>query len=79
MCYKDFLLYGQGCEDGRVRLMNFTEPVHVLGGIGEGRVEVCIDNVYATVCDDHWDILDARVVCHQLNNTSNGESSACAF
>ncbi len=51
----------------------------MLNEIGEGRVEVCINNIYGTVCDSRWDILDARVVCHQLNHTSNGGLSACAY
>ena len=40
--------------------------------IVEGRVEICKNNNFGTVCNDRWDLFEARVVCNQLNSATNG-------
>ena len=53
----------QGCITGEIRLIGGSQPY-------EGRVEVCRNNVWGTVCDDSWGALDATVVCRQAGYSS---------
>ena len=53
---------GIECDNtGDVRLVFGVHP-----GVLEGRLEFCLNRMWGTVCNDDWDINDARVVCRQL-------------
>lgn len=57
-----------GCSDGEVRLVGG-------GSAMEGRVEMCYDGVWGTVCQSAWNSADAAVVCRQLSYSSSGISA----
>ena len=55
--FMSFLLV---CTSGSIRLLG-------IGSTSEnGRVEMCYNNLWGTVCDYLWDINEAIVVCKQI-------------
>ena len=60
------LLLVSDCSDGDVRVVGGAREM-------EGRVEVCLNHSYLSVCDDFWDQLEASVVCRQLGYLGDSE------
>ena len=54
------------CTDGDIQLAGGSNP-------SEGRLEVCLNNQWGTVCDDSMDQAGAGVVCNQLGFSSQGD------
>ena len=48
------------CTQGSIRLQGVADSSST------GRVEICNDNIWGTICNDRWDSLGARAACIQL-------------
>ena len=58
----------QPCETGAMRL-----SAGLSGTNNTGRVEMCIRNVWAALCDRQFDHRSAALVCSKLGLTSKSE------
>ena len=73
--FESFVLYAntdpltpasQDCVTGEVRLQDGPN-------VREGRVEICINNAWGTVCNEQFGIEDAVVVCTQMEFSDKGK------
>lgn len=55
------------CTDGDTRLL-----MNELVAVNEGRVEICLDGAFRSICETDWDANDATVVCRTLGHGVNG-------
>ena len=53
------------CQDGEVRLQDGTDS-------SNGRVELCQNGIWGSVCSSQWDDTDASVVCRELGYDPQG-------
>ena len=61
-CNADDALILVVCRDGQLRLAGGSTPY-------EGRVEVCQNELWGTICDNPWNNDAATVVCTQLGHS----------
>lgn len=59
------LYLSEVCTTGDIRLVGGTNEL-------EGRVEVCNNEQWGTVCDDGWGNPEGRVACRQLGFSDRG-------
>ena len=61
------------CDSGYVRLVNDSSEVTLIKDtLSSGRVEICINNTFHTICDNGWGDADASVLCAELGFSRYG-------
>ena len=58
--------------DGEVRLRDGTD-------ISNGRVEICRNGIWGSVCNNAWNHIDATVVCRQLGYDTEGKINTSSY
>ena len=55
------------CSSGDLRLVGGERK-------SDGRVEICVEGLWGTVCDSGWDQREALVVCRQIRFGVRGKN-----
>ena len=57
-------------------LVCVQSSIRLVGGANNmtGRVEICFNNQWGTICDSQWSTPDASVVCRQLGFSETGRA-----
>lgn len=58
------------CSDGDVRLQDGISDLTT--GVMEGRLEICINEAWGSVCVDHFGSAEVNVICSSFNLTERG-------
>ena len=68
--YMWYCIGGGTCTTGDLRLVNSYTNSY---GRSEGRVEVCYNNIWGTICDYDWDTsYEAQTACNELGYSRSG-------
>ena len=65
--WKSVLKFHLGCTEGDLRLTGGEVK-------NEGDLEVCLFDVWGSVCDVNWSETDSKVACRQLGFTTGNIS-----
>ena len=61
------VVYLTGCTHGSIRLRGGSTSMN-------GRVEVCLNGDWGTVCDDGWSTIDGNIACRQLGFSNSSRT-----
>ena len=70
MLFLTSIFYAVLCNNGDLRLRGGNTEL-------EGRVELCGNETWGTICDGFWSVNDANVACRQLGFSPLGSYNNC--
>ena len=73
------LATAQECSDDDIRIINGTVTMNGNTFNMAGGLQICVNNIWATVCQDGWHDVEGRVACRQLGLNYTGSKSNYSF